>query len=287
MKTLRFVILVIAILSGNDSFSQDRLALKLIFDKDEFLEAEPIPCGIELTNVSSVRLQVRQPANQVGCEFRLFDDMGNEIKYTGIGYFAQGGKLHPLRPGEQMFVIEEIEQLFGQHISLATAHKTLKKGQYTLQVSYWSGGQDSAVVETRFRIVEPIGQEKKAYETFMRIMWDARGGGDIKTPEELVRQLEEFETNFPTSVYTPIVLVELAAKYEIRLGQKEKAWEVGMRFVRRFPDAVAGTGYLTTVTDMLGTKEEKRTFVRELVQKAKTPLGKRYLRDFAKKRGLE
>lgn len=275
---------------------QNRLKLKLILDKNQFLEAEQIPVGIELTNISSVQLEAREPANRVGCNFKLFNENGDEIEYTGPEIDGEWPR-YPLNPGEQLFNIENINDLFGDYISLATAYKVLPKGHYTLHAHYWSGGtyadwlsgKDTANAQITFEIIEPTGEEANAYKMFIDIMWEARGGGAIKSSEQLVTKLIEFEQKYPFSVYTPITLIILDAEYAISLKQKDKSDATIKRLIEKYPDYIATIekGWLHYFIDEIKGREGKKDFIKRLQKVTKSELVNRQLKKVAKSKNIE
>lgn len=275
---------------------QNRLKLKLILDKNQFLEAEQIPVGIELTNISSVQLEAREPANKVGCNFKLFNEKGDEIEYTGPEISGVWPR-YPLNPGEQLFNIENINDLFGDYISLATVYKVLPKGHYTLHAHYWSGGtyadwlsgKDTADAQITFEIIEPTGEEANAYKMFIDIMWEARGGGAIRSSEQLVEKLREFEKIYPTSVYTPMVLVILSSKYNYWLKQKDVALEIKRHLVEEYPFYVATVerGLFDYFIDEIKGRDGKKDYIKRLQKVTKSELANRQLKKVAKSKNIE
>lgn len=296
MKIVQILFFILLLVICQLVNGQNHLRLKLILDKKEFLEAEQIPVGIELTNISSVQLEAREPANRVGCNFKLFNEKGDEIEYTGPEISGVWPR-YPLNPGEQLFNIENINDLFGDYISLATAYKVLPKGRYTLYAHYWAGGtnadwssgKDTAHAQITFEIIEPTGEEASAYKMFIDIMWEARGGGTTRTPEQHIENLQEFVQKYPKSIYAPIVLINLESWYGQRLKQKDKSKETIKHLVEEYPFYVATVerGLFDYFIDEIKGREEKKDFIKRLQKITKSELANRQLKKVAKSKNIE
>ena len=275
------------------SKAQSRLVLNLLLDKTEYLVAEQIPVGIEVTNVSNNQIvDLILPLNGVGCRFKLFDQYGNEIDDNGFSITGDWAK-YTVMPGGQLFGIENIVDMFGDFISLATTFKKLEKGRYTLFAyydgSYYNNKFDTCSTHITFSIIEPSGEEANAFKMYYDIIWEARGGGTIKSTEELVTKLHDFEKKYPASIYRPMVIVILNAKYSCAIHNEEKANEMLAELIRLFPDftVTIEQGIIKYSLSKISEMTEKKLFIAKLRKVLRSEIGKRVLDQISKFEKIE
>ena len=75
--------------------------------------------------------------------------------------------------------------------------------------------------------------------------------------------IREFLKRFPNSVYTPLVL----SLYTIYCGRKEERLKVRRELVMKYPDTYEAYISAMHLADMVGEREDVRSFLREVVEK--------------------
>ncbi|MGH2568997.1 MAG: hypothetical protein ACRDGA_11720 [Bacteroidota bacterium] len=274
-------IALIAFLISPRALAQSLLTLRIIYDKTEFLKAENVPLGLELTNTGTSELRVAPLWWFTGgLEVKLFDARGEELEYTGPVWSVSQSEPINLKPGESILRIMNVLEMFGLYISMASEHKYLEKGEYTLQVKYKSGLGDNLSSEETFTVVEPKDEEAGAYELFMHTLREAGGGRSIRSPQQFVAQLSELETRYPNSIYVPIALPILSAWYQISLKDQQKANELCVRLVEKYPSFVlVKSGIFDSVLKRITDPIQRRSYVLQLQARVKGPLAERLYKE--------
>ena len=286
MKIGRLLIIIcLLIIITQITSAQNGIRLELVLEKTQFFQGEEITCEAVVSNVSNVELKVIEPSNQVGCTYKLFNEKGEEIKYTGPYYSGTWPKFN-LKPGDKLFYIDNISKLFGTK-SIEIFDQILDTGHYILYAHYWSGNGDTANAKTSFDVNTPKGKDKLAYNDITNIIKE-RKSNLISTIELFVSKEQDFAQKYPNSIYTPIVLSNMSAYLYMPLKQENRAIEIRKHILENYPDYVAvNQGLLDSKPVSELSDEEKKIFIKKVYKRAKSKFAHLVIEKYSQKHKLK
>lgn len=210
--------------------NRDALELKITLEKDEFLLDELLYLEMAETNISDQEVAVtpmRADWSWGNFKIVLKDENGTELDYKGGEAYGKAGNWPGfiIAPGERYVTVKDLLSVYGEWGD--PAHRLslyLPAGTYTVQAIHHSNMKAYAgpnrqrddkqtvysnIVE--FKVVQPQGLERQAYQRLMEIM--AEYNTNIPKKREMRSVFREFISSYPNSAYLPQAYIFLLTIY--------------------------------------------------------------------------
>lgn len=203
--------------------NQTMLTLEVSTVQNSYLQREPIPVNLKLSNRTTVPIKWNGFLH-IGPDINLVSrsETGVEVRWTGKTLnldapFMNTAIMQPNGTKEEKNIIDEnlAEKLFPQ------------PGRYQMKIEFiysnYTYGQEQ--IETvasnpiTIEITEPHGVNRKAYDYLKNTYEPTKKRGNVR---EIVGVEQYFVDNFPNSTYWKYITYKLANTYPV-IGELEKA----------------------------------------------------------------
>lgn len=209
--------------TANAQSNTSVLTLEMTTPKNEYLQIEPIPVSLDLSN------RTNQPISWKGIlllgpnvNFLTRDINGAELRYDGGKYASGllGFAVRTMPPGEKTKQDVLIERALSEILFPAA-------GRYEFQVEFvysteGEGREKVKIISNSVSIVikEPTGVERQAYDFIKGPLAEVNNKADVRA---IAEREQEFVNKFKNTVYAKYISVSLARTYQT-LGEDDKAF---------------------------------------------------------------
>ncbi len=276
MKTI-FSIIVLFFLY-TPFISSAELELNITVSKTIYLTAEPIEVGINLKNNTNQTIKTKIPHPGISTlELNIISDKGNLVPFTG--YIACGGEnVLELQPNEEYYQLFVLDELYGNAYSSELPNRSIEPGNYSIQAVFKAGGFNISSNMVAIEIVPPSGSELNVYNKFLQVTnnLNYRNKQDVLTACNNFLSLVQRN---PSSVYSPVILVQLSALYKISLHDAVRSTQIQKKMLEEYPGSGKCKHYITSILDGISLISDKIDYLQRVKTRSEGSLMEKIYND--------
>ncbi|MDP4115295.1 MAG: hypothetical protein Q8903_04130 [Bacteroidota bacterium] len=268
-----FILIIIIITITFPLTAQKQFELDVVMYKDTFLVGETINIGLGLKNLTNATQKIIKPST---IKLKIFDSKGTELKVTP--YWAADGiyalNKEEINIGEEAYEIYDLNMIYGDQFYKGIRETYFRADNYTIKITITSPNNFIEEKIIQFNVTEPSGDELILFNTFQKIVEPIYTANENK--KLIYEQVKNLHATYPNSVYSPILLSNLAAWARFSyLKNNEIALEFKKEMVERYTWSCVNRSLLNEILKGKVSKQEKVGYLQNLLPKCvKSPMYK-------------